>query len=98
LFVPGYVDINLKDLPPSPSDSGKADGVGQNFCQFRGAPVMCGPRGLSGEGDTLYHQKADGTFEDVSVKAGVNDSQKFYGFCSAFIHANDDNLKSEDDT
>jgi hypothetical protein len=92
LFVPGYVDINLKDLPPSPSDSGKAGGVSQNFCQFRGAPVMCGPRGLTGEGDTLYRQKADGTFEDVSVKAGVNDSQKFYGLCSAFIHANDDKL------
>jgi hypothetical protein len=45
-----------------------------------------------GEGDTLYHQKPDGTFEDVSVKAGVNDPQKYYGFSSAFVHVNDDNL------
>ncbi|HEY6119994.1 MAG TPA: CRTAC1 family protein, partial [Pyrinomonadaceae bacterium] len=92
LFVPGYADIDLKDLPPSPSEAGKPGGVGQNFCQFRGAPVMCGPRGMTGESDTLYHQKADGTFEDVSVKAGVNDPQKYYGFSSAFVHVDDDNL------
>jgi len=46
----------------------------------------------AGEGDTLYHQRADGIFEDVSVKAGVNDPQKYYGFSSALSNANDDNL------
>jgi hypothetical protein len=92
LFVPGYAEIDLNNLPPSPSEAGKPGGVGQNFCQFRGVPVMCGPRGLPGEGDTLYHQKADGTFEDVSVKAGVNDPQKYYGFSSAFVHVNEDPL------
>ena len=91
LFVPGYVQIDLNRLPPSPSDVNKA-GVGQNFCQFRGVPVMCGPRGLPGESDTLYHQKADGTFEDVSVKAGVNDPEKYYGFSSALVHVDDDKL------
>ncbi len=92
LFVPGYAEIDLNNLPPSPSEAGKPGGVGQNFCQFRGVPVMCGPRGLPGEGDTLYHQKADGAFEDVSVKAGVNDPQKYYGFSSAFVHVDDDKL------
>jgi enediyne biosynthesis protein E4 len=92
LFVPGYAEIDLNNLPPSPSEAGKPSGVGQNFCQFRGVPVMCGPRGLSGEGDTLYHQKRDGTFEDVSIKTGVNDPQKYYGFSSAFVHADDDKL------
>src|SRR3989441_5118594 len=92
LFVPGYVEIDLDNLPRSPAEASKPAGVGQNFCQFRGAPVMCGPRGLAGESDTLYHQKADGTFEDVSVKAGVNDPQKYYGFSSAFVHVDDDNL------
>jgi hypothetical protein len=91
LFVPGYVDFDLKNLPPSPSDASKS-GTGQNFCQFRGVPVLCGPRGLKGEGDTLYHQKADGTFEDVSVKAGVNDPQKYYGFSSVFLRINEDDL------
>jgi hypothetical protein len=91
LFVPGYLEMDLNNLPPNPKDA-KAGGAGQNFCQFRGTPVMCGPRSLPGEGDTLYHQKADGVFEDVSVKAGVNDPQKYYGFSSAFVHANEDNL------
>jgi hypothetical protein len=92
LFVPGYANIDLDNLPPNPSEVGKSTSVGQNFCQFRGVAVMCGPRGLPGEGDTLYHQKADGNFEDVSAKAGVNDPQKYYGFTAAFVHADDDKL------
>lgn len=92
LFVPGYVEIQMNSLPPSPSEAGKPGGVGQNFCQFRGVPTMCGPRGLPGESDTLYHQKADGNFEDVSVKAGVNDPQKYYGFTSAFVHVDEDKM------
>ncbi|MFZ0062186.1 MAG: CRTAC1 family protein [Pyrinomonadaceae bacterium] len=92
LFVPGYVDIELDNLPPNPTEAGKPGGVGQNFCQFRGVPVMCGPRGLTGEGDTLYRQKTDGSFEDVSARAGVNDPQKYYGFSAAFVHADDDKL------
>ena len=92
LFVPGYVDIDLDNLPPNPTEAGKPGGVGQNFCQFRGVPVMCGPRGLTGEGDTLYRQKTDGSFEDVSARAGVSDPQKYYGFTAAFVHADDDKL------
>lgn len=92
LFVPGYVEFDINNLPPSPAEAGKSGGISQNFCQFRGVPVMCGPRGLPGESDTLYHQKPDGTFEDVSLKAGVNDPQKYYGFSSAFVHVNEDDL------
>jgi enediyne biosynthesis protein E4 len=92
LFVPGYVEFDLNNLPPSPSDVAKPGEIAQNFCQFRGVPVMCGPRGLKGERDTLYHQKADGTFEDVSEKAGVSDLQGYYGFSSAFLHVNEDKL------
>ncbi len=91
LFVPGYLDFDINSLPPNPSEASKS-GIGQNFCQFRGAPVLCGPRGLKGEGDTLYHQKSDSTFEDVSQKAGVNDPQKYYGFASVFLHINEDDL------
>jgi hypothetical protein len=92
LFVPGYLEFDLNNLPPNPSSAGKSGSVGQNFCEFRGVPVMCGPRGLKGETDTLYHQKPDGTFEDVSAKTGVNDPQRYYGFSSVFIHANEDDL------
>jgi len=92
LFVPGYVAVDLNNLPPNPAAAGKSGAVGQNFCEFRGVVVMCGPRGLPGETDTLFHQKSDGRFEDVSAKSGVNDPQKYYGFSSAFVHANEDNL------
>lgn len=92
LFVPGYLELDLNNLPPNPSDAGKPANTGQSFCLFRGTPVMCGPRGLRGEGDTLYHQKADGTFEDVSLKTGTNDPGKFYGFASAFVHVDEDDL------
>jgi enediyne biosynthesis protein E4 len=92
LFVPGYLEFDINDLPPNPSKAGKSSEAGQNFCEFRGVPVMCGPRGLKGASDTLYHQKPDGSFEDVSVKAGTDDPQKYFGFSSTFVHANDDDL------
>jgi hypothetical protein len=92
IFVPGYLEFDINHMPANPSEAGKPGALGRNFCEFRGVPVMCGPRGLSGESDTLYHQKVDGTFEDVSVRAGVDDPQKYYGFSSAFVHVNDDNL------
>jgi enediyne biosynthesis protein E4 len=92
LFVPGYLEFDLKNLPPNPSEADKPNGAGQSFCQFRGMPVMCGPRGLKGEQDTLYHQRPDGSFEDLSVKAGVSDPEKYFGFSSAWLHINEDQL------
>ena len=46
LFVPAYVDFDMAKLPMSPLDIGKNGNSARNFCQFRGEPVMCGPRGL----------------------------------------------------
>jgi hypothetical protein len=91
LFVPAYLEFDLKNLPPSPLDVDKGKSVGRNFCQFRGQPVMCGPRGLKGAKDSLFHQKADGTFEDVGDKAGVRDEGNYYGFSSVFVDVDDDN-------
>ena len=79
LFVSGYVHID-KDQEPGP-DKG---GVAANFCQFRGVNVMCGPRGLKGEPDHLFHNNGDGTFADVSQKLGVSDPNGYYGFTSIF--------------
>jgi enediyne biosynthesis protein E4 len=92
LFVPGYIDFDLNNLPARPSVTTASDKGAAVYCQFRGMPVMCGPRGLKGEGDTLYHQKPDGTFEDVSDKSGAGDPDKYYGFSSAFVRVNDDDL------
>jgi hypothetical protein len=41
--------------------------------------VQCGPRGLRGAGDSLFHNSGDGTFTDVSKAAGVSDSTGYYG-------------------
>ena len=49
------------------------DGVPEGACQYRGVNVFCGPMGLLGEGDHLFHNNGNGTFTDVSVKAGVAD-------------------------
>jgi enediyne biosynthesis protein E4 len=85
LFVPGYVHYDLKHPPLSGSD-----GIDIAFCQYRGVKVMCGPRGLPGEPDHLFHNNGDGTFTDVSVKAGVSDEKGYYGFSSTFVDVNND--------
>ncbi len=78
LFVSNYVDFDLNHLP----EFGKG-----RTCEFKGVPVQCGPRGLPGAGDSLYHNNGDGTFTDVSKKAGVSDPNGYYGMgviCSDF--------------
>ncbi len=90
LFVPAYIDFDFGNLPPSPADVGKESAGDKIPCQFRGQPVMCGPRGLKGAKDRLFHQKTDGTFEDVSAKAGVTDEGDYYGFSSVFVDVDDD--------
>ena len=85
LFVPGYVKYD----PDHPPGSGQGTIAG-GFCQFRGVNVMCGPRGLSGERDHLFHNNGDGTFTDVSEKAGVSDPKAFYGLASVFVDVDDD--------
>lgn len=78
LFVSNYVDFDVNHLPEF--------GSGRT-CQFKGIPVQCGPRGLPGAGDSLYHNNGDGTFTDVSKKAGVADAGGYYGLgviCSDF--------------
>ncbi|HEY0460501.1 MAG TPA: CRTAC1 family protein [Pyrinomonadaceae bacterium] len=90
LFVPAYLEFDLKNLPPSPLDVDKGKSVGRNFCQFRGQPVMCGPRGLKGAKDKLFHQKEDGRFEEVGDRAGVRDEGNYYGFSSVFVDVDDD--------
>lgn len=85
LFVPGYVKYDVDNQPIA--GQGR---IPPNFCQFRGIAVMCGPRGLPGESDHLFHNNGDGTFTDVSVKAGVSDPNRYYGLASAFVDVDDD--------
>jgi hypothetical protein len=70
LMVTNYVDFRLNDLP----------GFGQSpNCKYRGIDVQCGPRGLKGAGDSLFHNNRDGTFTEVSKSAGVSDPNGYYG-------------------
>lgn len=85
LFVPGYAKFD-PDHPPIAGQGNLPPG----FCKFRGIDVMCGPRGLPGEPDHLFHNNGDGTFRDVSVKAGVADAKGYYGFASVFVDVDDD--------
>lgn len=70
LFVSRYVHVDIDHLPQF--------GEGK-FCRFKGVLVQCGPWGLQGETDLLYHNRGDGTFEEVSERAGVHDAQGRYG-------------------
>jgi hypothetical protein len=89
LFVPSYLEFQIDNLPPSPLSVKDKKG-GSNFCQFRGEPVMCGPRGLKGGKDKLFVQAKDGTFEEAGDKLGVNDDGNYYGFSSVFADIDDD--------
>jgi hypothetical protein len=85
IFVPGYVHFDIEH-PPVPGSAA----VGYANCSFRGVNTNCGPRGLKGEPDHLFHNNGDGTFTDVSVKAGVSDKDAYYGFTSVFVDLNND--------
>src|SRR5216683_1972090 len=85
LFVPGYVKHDL-DRPVLAGENGVPEGA----CQYRGVNVFCGPTGLLGESDHLFHNNGDGTFTDVSVKAAVADREGRYGFASVFVDLGDD--------
>ena len=71
LFVSRYVHFDMNKLPTFGSD--------EKTCRFKGIRVQCGPWGMQGESDLLFHNRGDGTFEEVSKKAGVDDPDRYYG-------------------
>ncbi|HTG29534.1 MAG TPA: CRTAC1 family protein [Methylomirabilota bacterium] len=79
LMVSNYVDFRLNDLP----------GFGSSpNCKFRGIDVQCGPRGLKGASDSLFHNNGDGTFTEVSKTAGVSDPNGYYGMGVVWVDFN----------
>lgn len=81
LFVPHYVALDLKDLPALGS---------KRTCTYHDIAVQCGPRGLQGSPDNLYHNNGNGTFTDVSKQAGVDDPNHYFGLASVWSDWNDD--------
>jgi hypothetical protein len=61
LYVCHYLDWNPRHL----------ESIAPDFCRWRGIPVVCGPRGLPGDADRLYLNRGDGTFADITERAGV---------------------------
>jgi len=81
LFVANYVDFDVTTAP-APGD--------RPSCMWKGAPVMCGPRGLPHHKNILYHNRGDGTFEDVTVKAHIDQTNGHYGLGVSTLDYDDD--------
>jgi hypothetical protein len=81
LFVSRYVKIDLKRLPEFGRDK---------TCEYRGIPVQCGPRGLEGESDFLFHNDGDMRFSEVAARAGVSDPKGYFGLGIAWVDTNTD--------
>jgi hypothetical protein len=62
LFVSNYLVFDLQAIPPTGQDPN---------CNWKGIPTNCGPRGLPPESNLLFHNNGDGTFTDVSERAGI---------------------------
>ena len=70
LFVSNYVQFDLTHIPKPGQDV---------YCNWKGVPVNCGPRGLPPGYHSLYRNNGDGTFADVSVQAGIDGLRGSYG-------------------
>jgi len=76
LFVAHYVDFHLNSM----AAFGSSD-----ICKYMGIDVQCGPIGLKGSPDLLYHNNHDGTFTEVAKKAGVADDEGRVGLTSVWV-------------
>jgi hypothetical protein len=81
LMVANYVDF---DLATAPAPGERAS------CIWKGAPVMCGPRGLPGAKNILYHNRGDGSFEDVTTKAHIDRTDGHYSLSVSTFDFDDD--------
>jgi hypothetical protein len=70
LYVARYVDFDRARIPRPGADS---------YCRYHGVPVACGPQGLPGLADLVYHNDGHGRFREVSNDIGVRDSDRAYG-------------------
>ena len=81
LFVSHYAAFDLHDLPAFGS---------MVTCQYHSIKVQCGPAGLKGSPDKLYHNNGNGTFRDVSKQAGVDDPENLLGLTAVWSDFDND--------
>jgi enediyne biosynthesis protein E4 len=74
LYVANYVRFDEKTIPARATTAA---------CRFMATDVFCGPQRLTGESDILYRNNGDGTFTDVTRRAGIADPD-YYGFGVVF--------------
>ncbi len=81
LIVANYVDFDLS-IAPAPG--------ARAACVWKGVAVMCGPRGLPDAKNILYHNRGNGTFEDVTVKAHIDRTDGHYALGISTLDFDDD--------
>lgn len=81
LFVSNYVQFDPQHIPKPGQDV---------YCNWKGVPVNCGPRGLPPGFHSLYRNNGDGTFTDVSVKGGVAGLRGSYGMTAVAADFDED--------
>jgi enediyne biosynthesis protein E4 len=81
LYVARYVDFQVGQMPTPGTNT---------YCTYRGVPVACGPRGLPGLADLIYHNEGNGKFREVSQEIGVLDTVKGYGLSATFLDFDND--------
>jgi len=62
LFVANFMEFDIANVPLPGANA---------TCSWKGVSVMCGPHGLPGGTNLLFHNNGDGTFTDVTEKAGI---------------------------
>lgn len=81
LFVANYLKFDFATTPKPGANP---------YCFYRNMPVNCGPRGLPFDTNLLYHNKGDGTFEDVSERSGISKVIGHYALGVLATDVNDD--------
>jgi enediyne biosynthesis protein E4 len=81
LMVANYVDFDISTAP-GPGD--------RPNCIWKGVPVMCGPQGLPFAKNILYHNRGNGTFEDVTTQAHIDQTDGHYAFSITTLDYDDD--------
>jgi hypothetical protein len=80
LFVANYIDFDPKTAPLPESGP----------CKYKGLTVACGPPGLQGGKNILFHNNGDGTFSDVSRKSGILQTEGTFGLGVAIFDFDND--------
>jgi enediyne biosynthesis protein E4 len=80
LIAANYIDLDLASTPVPSS----------GLCRYKGIPVACGPPGLPGGKNVLYRNRGDGTYVDVSEKAGITRAKGTYGLGVSTLDFDDD--------